>query len=191
MPKQQNISPGLLLIGLLVLFILSALVIGLVNNFASASPSSSSEISNEKQVVLTASALTRGAGLTNPAMLPPNPLTPAPVPSLSPTSAPVTGIHEGNAPFPGSYAVIENQWKGRVGNQLVTVYAGRYTQQPEQGLLVVQINLADNANAPLQEYRTLLKEGKIRITAANYSLITVVTEKGSTVVFDLATRLFK
>ncbi len=119
---------------------------------------------------------------------------PAPMTSGLPTPAtgndPKTGIQEANPPYKAAYAVMVNQWTGYVNTKLVTIYAGHFTEHPEQGLVTVQYDRPGDPTYKLIEYATPLKEGKVQITSVDNLILHLKTEKGSTFTFDYNSRQF-
>lgn len=115
-----------------------------------------------------------------------------PAESTKPTSTPATGILDVQiSPFSAHNAIIANRWQGTVGEMFVVVYAGRLTQTPDQGLVAVSIGEPGQPNFSLQQYPTPTKSGSVHIISANGSLLTLVSDKGQTFVFDVGARLFK
>jgi len=115
-----------------------------------------------------------------------------PAESTRPTSTPATGILDVQiSPFSAHDAIITNRWQGTVGGVFVVVYAGRLTQTPDQGLVAVSLGEPGQPNFSLQQYPTPTKSGSVHITSANGSLLTLVSDKGQTFVFDVGAHLFK
>jgi hypothetical protein len=135
-----------------------------------------------------------------------------------PTSTIVTGIRDIQlSPFHSEEALVENQWQGFVAGQLVRVYAGRLTADPEQGFIAVEkmrsddkgylaqtaptaISLATDgtpvviAGLPsytLQKYLTPSKEGAVSIVSVNGLQLTLASKNGKTFTFDLTALAFK
>ncbi len=184
-----------LFLSLLLGFILSATLVGMVGSLATAAPDPNAGLPPEKQAQKKAEATARAEGLNHPATYAANPKV-APQPNAveraaREVSVPTTGILEANAPYKASFVVMRNQWTNWANNKLVTVYAGGYTEQAEQGLVAVQEGLPGDNTFSLKEFPTPLKEGKVHIVSVNGSLINLVTDKGSTFVFDLNNRNFK
>ena len=185
---------------LLILFlglILGATLVAQVGALATAAANSNAELPPEKQAQLNVRATIRAEGLKHPATQAANPnVAPQLINAEERVAAqkvntPLTGILEANAPFHSSYAVMRTQWTDWVNNTLITVYAGGYTENAEQGLVAVQEGQPSDRTFSLKEFPTPLKEGKVRIVSAKSLLINLVTDRGSSLVFDLTSKSFK
>ena len=138
--------------------------------------------------------------------------TPQPTPTI------ITGIRDIQlSPLRSEEALVENQWQGFVAGQLVRVYAGRLTADPEQGFIAVEKGRSDEKGylvqpAPtaialatdgtpvvvgglpsytLQKYLTPGKEGAVSIVSVDGLQLTLASKNGKTFTFDLATLAFK
>ncbi len=94
------------------------------------------------------------------------------------------------SPFRAQDALIANRWQGTVAGTLVVVYAGRLTTSPDQGLVAVSIGTPGTPAFSLQQYPTPAKAGSVRIIAENDSLLTLVSDNGTSFIFDVSTRMF-
>ena len=85
---------------------------------------------------------------------------------------------------------VTNSWRDYVHGQYFVVWAGALGADPQQGVVVVA-DQEMTATTPLpQPIKTPTKHGKVRITAVNGSLLTLVADDGTMFVFDLTTRTF-
>ena len=143
----------------------------------------------EKQAIEQQYAQERAAGAQNPAPKDPN----APFP-VAPESPFPTGIIDDCAPpFSGAEASIVNCWAGIVNGVKTIVYAGNESgdNDPQQGLVYV-IGFSDtssdiNGNRVL----TPVKDGGVRIVAAQNFLLTLASISGDHIfTFDVTTRQF-
>lgn len=111
------------------------------------------------------------------------------IPTLPPQPTPdikMTGLlNYSDDPYPGAYAVMKNEWIDTVNGTLTAIYAGHYTEHPEQGFVAVQTGKMMNHDYAIKEYPSPVKEGALRITAANYPLFTIQTAKGTILTFNL------
>lgn len=117
-----------------------------------------------------------GAG-TQPAVVPPLP----------------TGVFESSqTPFSAALYRISNHWRGKIGDEYVTVYAGAKTADPTQGVVVVlttsAIDLADRTAQTGGLYLTAEKLGGLKLVAAQGTRLTLITSGGNNYLFDLANR---
>lgn len=189
-----NKSTRVLFLGLLTIFSLSLVIVGIVV-VSAASSSSEGDLPPGKQATLDKDATARAEGMKNRATLAPD-LTQAyrAIPTSGPTEKPLTGIipsSEVGQPFPGAYALIQNEWAEVINGKTVIVYAGKYTENPNQGFVAVQNGLPSEKNFSTKEYPTPVKEGSVKITQANNLLLTLTTEKGTTEIFDVVNLVFK
>lgn len=123
----------------------------------------------------------------------------APTPGAPPTLTPapiVTGIFSDTTGprFPGFFAM--NHWQNVVNGERVIVYAGvrmdetLATPITSKGLLLVIVDASDYSNRSVVEYETEGELGKLMITAADGYRLTIVSESGETLYFDVPTRQF-
>src|SRR5580765_160823 len=87
---------------------------------------------------------------------------------------------------PCSYILDDNHWYGTVAGQKYHVCAGAEKEHPSQGVIMVERREADSGE--LTHYDTSVQEGKIRIVDVIGGVITLRSEEGTTLYFDLATR---
>ena len=122
--------------------------------------------------------------------LPPKSLT-TPSPWVSPQ--PVPGIVQSRqAPFPSSQYSIENQWFDQIGSGYVVVYAGSDGQVSDQGLLVVEsLDANQKRVGSLEVYRTPIKVGALRVTAAQTGVLTLQATTGAVFLFDVSKRTLR
>ncbi len=112
--------------------------------------------------------------------------TPWPTPTVE------TGIRNVNqSPFQSQEALIENQWQGWINGELFTMYAGNITHTPEQGFVAVYHGHTAGKDFTLEKYLTPNKAGAVKITAVNNFQFTLISENGTTFIFDLPSRTFK
>lgn len=94
------------------------------------------------------------------------------------------------SPFRAQEALIANRWQGTVAGTFVVVYAGRLTTSPDQGLVAVSVGTPGTPAFSLQQYPTPARVGSVRIIAESGSLLTLVSDNGTSVTFDVGTRMF-
>ena len=112
---------------------------------------------------------------------------------IGPASALPTGIFtQGQPPFPAQQYALTSFWRGVVGAEYVTAYAGALSADPSQGIVVV-ITLAVKdlgAGSPGGEFRLPSRIGSLRIDSANGTLLHLVAPNGAAFTFDAALRIF-
>jgi hypothetical protein len=118
---------------------------------------------------------------------------PVPDPKYRPPSDTPTpwrsGIFEsGNAPFPSSVYYIENQWQDVVEGEHVNVFAGEYTQDPSQGVVMLALTSLDGKALSVKESPTPTKVGALKIVSANGFVLRLISTKGSSFTMDAATQ---
>lgn len=127
---------------------------------------------------------TRNAALTG--TLPPTNAKGAP-PTPVGTEVPwPTGIVEdGESPFATSF-VFKNRWQEVVDGQRIIVYAGSTKSDASQGIVLVW-EVSRDFN---QVYPSSVREGALRVLAANDLRLTLTTESGTSLYFDVPSRQF-
>jgi hypothetical protein len=110
----------------------------------------------------------------------------------------IPGINEMSyAPYvnPKS-AVITSQWRGMVNNQRTYVYAGARLdtssdiRDTSQGIVVVEVNSTNLSNNLVTFYDAPRLTGVLRITKSNGYRLTLITQNGVALYFDVPTRQF-
>jgi hypothetical protein len=93
-------------------------------------------------------------------------------------------------------AVITSQWRDMVNGQRTYVYAGARqdtsgaTPDTRQGLIVVDVYSTDFSNHLITFYNAPGSTGVLRITSANGYRLTLASQNGETLYFDVLTRQF-
>jgi hypothetical protein len=100
------------------------------------------------------------------------------------------GIFSGPAPFPSSIYSIENEWQGLVSGSHLQVYAGGLSQNPSQGVVIVQQTSVDLANVQTTVVETPDHGGALRITDARSLSLYLVGSTGERYVFNVVSRTF-
>lgn len=118
----------------------------------------------------------------------------------NPGYTPQAGIYDfGQAPFSAGSFPVRNSWSGLVGSDRLEVYAGGQSSNHDgtpdlAAVRVVEAN--ETANhchyewRPLGDY-TLVGHRWLKITAVNGTVMTLTTDDGATVTFDLVARRFQ
>lgn len=90
-----------------------------------------------------------------------------------------------NAPIPFSpqFVKIKNIWKGRGDKGIKMVYAGNYTKDPEQGVVIVSHQGSQNDGF----YPTPFKVGSVMIKSSNGMVLLLSSETGDLFSFDVTT----
>ncbi len=105
-----------------------------------------------------------------------------PGPVVRPTQAPPIGIvQEGQ--YPGNTYRFSNQWVGTIGGRATRVYAGSLANDSRQGVVLVDSSGGGRYLAPPGT-------GGLKIIDKRGDQLTLAAESESTVVFDLAARVF-
>ena len=89
------------------------------------------------------------------------------------------------APFPAAQYLVQNRWQQDVGLNHVVVYAGALGSDESQGVLVLQILSMDLSRVSTREVLGSSGSGALRITAAAGHILTVRSDSGSTLRFDV------
>lgn len=112
-------------------------------------------------------------------------------PPASPKPWPTGIFQENEAPFPSSTVRIANRSQQVLDGKHFVVYAGSLAQDPEQGILIVQVFSTDDlAVLDSAQRATPHRAGPLRIVAANGGRLTVKPERGEHVEFDVRSRRF-
>lgn len=90
------------------------------------------------------------------------------------------------APFHSFEFMLSNQWQGTISGQWVHVFAGADGQDASQGLIFLMIEKTDM----LLRLPTEVKEGAVRILAEENLRLTLQTEAGTLLYFDIPARQF-
>lgn len=105
-------------------------------------------------------------------------------PTPAPGNLPLGIIESGQAPLPSSLYKIENKWRGQLGSNYVTLYAGSLTEDPTQGVVFMQIMTKDLKQVPGGgPFLTPAKAGPVRVIAAKGMHVSLGT-RGSSQTFD-------
>lgn len=116
---------------------------------------------------------------------------PAAIPEAGAQRTPEIGILDLQiSPFPSQDAIIANRWQGSVAGKFVVVYAGRLMNPSDQGFVAVSSGTLGTPDFSLQRYPTPNKAGSVRISAENGTLLTLVSDNGTSFTFDVSTRMF-
>jgi hypothetical protein len=117
-----------------------------------------------------------------------------PTPTLAPF---IPGIYNSKAaPEPSANHTMTNWWQDLVNGERVQVFAGAlqdntiYPPGPAQGVVVVNTVAIDVINSTLQEYDAPSGTGVLTITAVSGSRLTLQSDNGGTLYFDVPTRQF-
>jgi len=149
-----------------------------------ADATSQGPIPADKQARLDRDRATRGHGRA-PKVADPN--------DLRPTSGPVayeTGIIADDE-SPMREFVVRNRWGGTVQGRRYIVFAGARTSDPTQGVVLVQeVTSAGDSSAP-RPYDTPGRTGAVQVVSLQGSRLTLATDAGARVVFNMATLRFE
>lgn len=114
----------------------------------------------------------------------------------TPTSSPLsdsdwpTGIFD-DGEFPDSEYRFVNRWTGLMGDDHISVYAGAYTNDSGQGVVLVKIASLDLTDVTVSVYATPSRSGSVRIDAVDGLEVTLSSVEGATFVFDAETGTWK
>ena len=140
-----------------------------------------------KQTIEEQYSQERAVGIANPA---PPPQT-APYPNV-PRLPWLIGIRtDCDPPFP-NWGVIYNCWNGIVNSFRTVVYSGRETDEhnPQQGKVFV-VTLRDSPKGTsVNTFLTPVKGGAVRIVAAKDNVLTLATNSGYVLTFNVSTEKF-
>lgn len=130
----------------------------------------------------------------NPAtLLPSSALTLTPAGQITKPQRPAGGgtiVESQQAPLPGQLFSIANYWYTTQGSQVTQVFAGADRRDPTQGVVVVIIPGNGQPAPPYQVYRTPTKSGSVRVVDAQGQRLTLRTDSGITITFDVLARQF-
>ncbi len=133
-------------------------------------------------------AADRLAGRNNPALQAAQRLPPPPSVSDPPMPG---GILPGDGGlFHAGQPVIINRWQSLIGGQNFQVYAGSTGQNSAAGVLVVMVTSPDRTQTTSQYYPAPSGTGPLTIIAENGLVLSLQTENGQRLNFDLQTRQF-
>lgn len=95
---------------------------------------------------------------------------------------PIAGIHDFNGPVVYPQYVYENQWANYINNHWVAVFAGAYSDNLAQGIVVFVWNS--------ELYETPLPAGSVHIVAEDNYRLTLLSTDGTIFYFDIPARRF-
>lgn len=173
------------------------IVIGLILTFASAAcaplnePATSGLIAQTADVAtVTAPPETPDVGATILADKATLAATLTPLPPLTPEIGP-TGIYDDvyvKAHWAKRGFTVQNAWFGLQDGNAVTVYAGAFEADPQQGALQLVMILPYRS---LEEaFLTEIKHGALSVQAEQNNRLTILAADGTTLYFDVPARMF-
>lgn len=129
----------------------------------------------------------RAAGAANPAPANPN----APYPIVHELPFPAGIMIDCSPPFP-NWGVIANCWYGIANGFHTIVYTGRENDEfdPQQGEVFVVTLPEPPASTSVITLLTPVKGGSVRIVAAKDNVLTLASDTGYVLTFDVASRKF-
>jgi len=197
----RNRALKLVLPGLAAAFGLGLLFFGLARSGAF-SPDDTLRLPPEKQAILERERQFREGTPPLPSLPPKGEVQPGkpgspPEPTLEPALVPRkaagagTIIEDGQAPISSMVFSGRNRWYEVKGDEKIAVYAGADGQDPSQGVLIVVIlSLDETTKKGGATYRSPIKDGALSIVGAEQERLTLVSEGGTTFIFDVAARQF-
>jgi hypothetical protein len=87
--------------------------------------------------------------------------------------------------------MTENIWQGIVNQKLIRLYAGKVGDTPSQGILYIDIMNENHSTIEMKRILTPSKDGAVEVTKEEGNIITLTSEKGTTIYFDANTMSFK
>jgi hypothetical protein len=118
---------------------------------------------------------------------------------------PPEGLLDVTTPFPSAFYLLEAKgWQDWHGGWVTVVYAGAFTQDRPQGIVIVErspyplrrliwssvnhTETTDRTRAVL--YRTPVRAGSVRIVSVRGEVLSLVSKRGRRMTFDLRERRF-
>jgi len=105
------------------------------------------------------------------------------------TIKPGFGIIDAAKPFSPNYIKVNNIWRGQIGTEIFMVYAGFYTKNKEQGIMIV-LPVSKMENMDYQIFPTETESGGLEIIKYEGALLTIQSKKGTIFIFDVASRKY-
>ena len=115
------------------------------------------------------------------------PSTPQPPEAVPPVF--VEGIKE-DVSWPSSNLTLENGWSKNIAGKHITVLAGSETAEPSKGVLVIDYQEMKSPYGHEFEFLVPPIPGPLRIVSADGLLLTLASETGATIVFDVSLAKF-
>ncbi len=100
-------------------------------------------------------------------------------------------IDSGQAPLPSSFTII-NQWHEVIAGEHVNVYAGGFRDDPDAGVVVVDVTPPDGTAARTDggAYETPAARGAVRIIEAIGTRLILLSARGDRFAFDVTARAY-
>jgi hypothetical protein len=119
---------------------------------------------------------------------------------------PPEGLMDVTKSFPSAFYLLEAKgWRDWHDGSVTVVYAGAFTQDRPQGIVIVErspyplrkriwsnvnhTETTDRTRAVL--YRTPVRAGSVRIVGVSGDVLSLVSDRGRRMTFDLSTRKFR
>ncbi|NJK78672.1 MAG: hypothetical protein HC914_01655 [Chloroflexaceae bacterium] len=120
-------------------------------------------------------------------------VTPGPISTMGPLPSGI--LRRFNPPLPGQTAIFTNAWRNEVDGVWVSTYAGAYTQNGDQGFIYVlrwQSWEGGILTDPLPGglFDAPVQGGALTITAYTAGVLTLETQDGQTLFFDVRSLAF-
>jgi hypothetical protein len=114
--------------------------------------------------------------------------TPLPVPTMAPLPRGI--LDDFTSPLPGSVGFIQSAWQDEVDDMWASAYAGAYAQNGDQGFIYVLRWQSRDGRVltgalPGGLFDAPVQGGALTITAHNEGVLTLETEDGQTLFFDV------
>ncbi len=127
----------------------------------------------------------RAASTQNPA--PKNPDAPYPIAPEEPFK---TGFIDAEAVFNAGDAIVCNGWRTMQNGAEVRFYGTVDASDRQQGIVYIDISLPYPAEPSFQRILTPVKDGQVCIIAAQDGVLTLLSDTGSHITFNIGTRTF-
>ena len=115
--------------------------------------------------------------------------TPLPTVTPIPTQLALGIFNNTDLIWPTSKYIFTNGWRDHANNTYLTIFAGGYRDNPQQGVIFVIIRTDDYRQVTeLTFYGSPVPAGSLRITAADGSRLTLTATNNQQFIFDVATR---
>ena len=119
---------------------------------------------------------------------------------------PAEGIIESSIPFPSAIYLLDGEriWQSWHAGTLTTVYAGAFTRQRSQGVVIVlrrpyplrlslvprEMDFDAPSHVRSDAYRTPVRAGFVRIVGYRGNVLVLSTTRGRRLTFDVGSRTF-
>jgi hypothetical protein len=102
-----------------------------------------------------------------------------------------SGIMDKEAPPGVNDIMVSNIWRGTLGNQKISLYAGVKVDDAEQGAVVLDIMDENNKTIVFKELNTPDKAGAVKVVKESGGVITLESDNGVTFTFNVNNQDFQ